>query len=211
MMHARFIVIGDGPSDEVLMHVTRWLLADHGLPEVDGGWADLSRTSPKPAGLEERIRRALDLYPSDLLVVHRDAEKKEALDERISEVRAAIDSVTSSTPCIACVPVRMTEAWLLHDEPAIREAAGNPNGRAQLGLPRIKELESVPAKQILQKALEAASELSGARRIRRFRRSFGAQRRRLAERIESFAPLRALPAFTAFERDLAGFVRGRRS
>jgi hypothetical protein len=39
---------------------------------------------------------------------------------------------------IPVVPVRMTEAWLLADEFAIRSAPGNPNGTQSLDLPDLR-------------------------------------------------------------------------
>jgi hypothetical protein len=37
----------------------------------------------------------------------------------------------------------MTEAWLLIDEKAIREAAGNPKGRQPLNLPKPSKTEEL--------------------------------------------------------------------
>jgi len=46
------------------------------------------------------------------------------ISNRVREIREAV-----THPHVALVPVRMTEAWFLHDEEAIRRASGNPNGR----------------------------------------------------------------------------------
>jgi hypothetical protein len=46
-------------------------------------------------------------------------------------------------PVVCVIPVKMTEAWLLIDEKAIREAAGNPKGRQPLNLPKPSKTEEL--------------------------------------------------------------------
>jgi len=94
----------------------------------------------------------------------------------------------------------MQEAWLLFDEPAIRTAAGNPNGRDHLDLPRLQHLEGLPdPKEVLYELLRTASGLSGRRR-KKLPVSQLAQR--VSDFIDDFAPLRTLPAFTALEVEI---------
>ena len=94
----------------------------------------------------------------------------------------------------------MLEAWFCFDECAIRNAAGNPNGKSPLGLPSLKRVEARPnPKEDLQKALLAACELSG-RRLKKFNTS--AAFWRIVDYIEDFSPLRELPAFLAFEKSI---------
>jgi hypothetical protein len=101
-------------------------------------------------------------------------------------------------PIVPTIPVRMLEAWLLADEGAIRHAAGNPNGSIPLGLPRVRDLERLAdPKTRLRRAVEAASGIS---RRRRDRLHVGPIQ--VAQRTESFAALRVLPAFRAFEGDV---------
>jgi hypothetical protein len=101
----------------------------------------------------------------------------------------------------------MMEAWLLFDEPAIREAAGNPNGRSELDMPRLDRLEALPdAKALLHEILRSASGLVG-RRGRQFR--VRAAVHRLADIIDNFGPLRSLPAFRELERDVGAALRER--
>ena len=73
----RYTVVGDGTSDRALMPILRWLLLQSGtaLPLSDN-WADPRRIRAKTNKLADRLPQALDLYPCDLLFVHRDAEKK---------------------------------------------------------------------------------------------------------------------------------------
>ena len=93
----------------------------------------------------------------------------------------------------------MQEAWLLHDETAIREAAGRPSGRGPLHLPPLNRRESVAdPKQVLHGALRAASEVRG-QRAKRFKP--GRVAHRLADLITDWSPLRTLTAFAQLEVD----------
>jgi len=85
-------------------------------------WADLRGLPAPPSGLRDRVTRAVELYPCQLLFVHRDAEGQEP-ELRYEEIRT---SNQTGRLHVAVVPVRMQEAWLLHDEGALREAAGRP-------------------------------------------------------------------------------------
>jgi hypothetical protein len=94
----------------------------------------------------------------------------------------------------------MTEAWLLFDIYAIRQAAGNPNGMEPLPLPDPADIESLPnPKRILHDLLRDATEL-GARRRKRFDTNKAVQL--IAKYIEDFSPLRRLSAFVALEEEL---------
>jgi hypothetical protein len=157
-----YTLLGDGTSDRLLEYPIRWALASMGVGIELGQWADLRHARPRPSTLTERARIALELYPAQLLLVHRDSER-EPLDVRLAEIRTAVASVTDRY--VAVVPVRMTEAWLLHDEEAIRRASGNPNGTVVLALPAVTQVEAAPdPKSVLYEALLNASELSGRRR-----------------------------------------------
>jgi hypothetical protein len=147
--------------------------------------------------LSQRIARTIELYPCDILFVHRDAEREPA-QRRYEEIAAAVEALTIATcpPCVEVVPVRLQESWFLFDERAIRFAAGNPNGDSPLDLPR-SSLEDLPdPKGLLNELLKRASDLSGRRR-QRFNVRHAAHR--LADLIEDYAPLRSLPAFRRLE------------
>ncbi len=138
-------------------------------------------------------------HPCDVLFVHRDAEK-EPKERRLKEIRAAAGTA-GFPPFVPVVPVRMTEAWLLIDETAIRQAAGNPNGEAALPLPKVARLESVAdPKGVLRTCLIEASEKTG-RRLQQFERDLPERIQRVAELISDFSPLRQLPAFQDFEQE----------
>ncbi|HUT94205.1 MAG TPA: hypothetical protein VMY37_32390 [Thermoguttaceae bacterium] len=107
-------------------------------------------------------------------------------------------------PAVPVVPVRMTEAWLLFDEKAIRRAAGNPNGTDPLQVP-VRQAEDIPdPKAVLHEALRTASGLSGRRR-----QKFNVRDavHRVGEYIDDFSPLRRLSAFQRLEEDLATVLR----
>jgi len=178
------------------MPILDWLLSQNASTVFAAQWADLRRLLYPPRDLEDRIIRAVELYPCDLLFVHRDAER-EARSTRVDEIQAALGP---DPPAVCVVPVRMQEAWLLFNEPALREAAGNPNGRNTLSLPPPTRVEAAPdPKSILHRALIDASGLRGRRR-----RQFPVNERvhRLATLLEDFSALRKLSAFDALEQDV---------
>jgi len=162
-----------------------------------------------PKGLDQKAAFALGNYLCECLFIHRDAER-EPPDNRREEIRRAIASLGSGDPQthVCVVPVRMSEAWLLFDEPAIRRASGNPNGKVGLQLPRPAALEDVAdPKRLLYELLTMASELTGRRR-----KAFDpkVQARRVAESIDDFSRLRELAAFQALESDIQQIVREKR-
>ncbi len=212
MKELRYTLLTDGSSDRALLPVLTWLLREHGVTfPIQSEWADLRRLPKPPRELSERIRWSLDLYPCDLLFVHRDAETA-PLASRIEEIHKALEQLAGTihwnrdlTVCV--VPVRMQEAWFLLDETAIRTAAGNPNGRLPLELPPVKDLEQLPdPKVVLFNLLRQASELHG-RRLRSFPVSGRVQR--VAEFINDFTALRVLSAFVALEEEIEQVVRMR--
>ncbi|MEI7732902.1 MAG: hypothetical protein WCO56_25245 [Verrucomicrobiota bacterium] len=205
----RFTLVTDGPTDAVLLYPLRWLLIKNGVDRaIEPAWADLRQLPKPPTCLEDKITRALDLYPCELLFVHRDAER-ESREKRLSEIHQAVKRLSPSPlackPYVCVVPVRMTEAWLLFDELAIRRAAGNPAGGIELSLPTLSVIESLPdPKQDLHNLLKSATELS-PRRLKKF--SAVRSCYRLAELIEDFSPLRRLSAFASLETELRDTVR----
>jgi hypothetical protein len=197
-----FTLLTDGSSDAILIHPLTWLLQQHCSFGVNGTWADLRRLPNPPKILCDRIAAALDLYPCHLLFVHRDAEG-ETLDRRLTEIKDAVADLPD--PLVPVVPVRMQEAWLLIEEPALRCAAGNPNGGVGLVMPAIDRLEEIPnPKQVLYELLIGASELTGRRRKKL---NPGRLAMRLGELIEDFSPLRRLAAFQHTEAETLAVLR----
>jgi len=146
---------------------------------------------------------AVDLSPCDVLFVHRDAEREPHATRR-AQIDAAVAQQPSLPPVVGVVPVRMQEAWLLVDEGAIRQAAGNPNGTQPLGLPLLARLEDLPdPKAMLYEVLREASGLSGRRRREVPVRQHAT---RIPEFIEDFSPLRRLAAFQVLEAAVAHLV-----
>lgn len=102
------------------------------------------------------------------------------------------------------VPVRMTEAWLLSSESAIRRAASNPNGRTPLDLPPWNQWEKKPdPKEILFQALRTASGRHG-RRLNGF--SEQSARHRVAELTRDFSSLERLEAFCYLKNEVNTFI-----
>lgn len=204
MKEIRFTLVADGPSDRALVPVLKWLLRRHASHAgADGDWADVRPHVSGGASLSDKIRVAIELEAPDLVFVHRDAENQSP-GLRRDEINAALSALSSRRPAVCVVPVRMTEAWLLFHEAAIRRAADNPNGRTVLQLPGLDRVELEPnPKNFLHNALKEASEMKGRRR-RGFRiedRTF-----RVANLIDDYSPLRQLSAFRELERELVSVL-----
>lgn len=207
-MTLRYALLADGPSDRALLSVLRWTLRTHlDMVELVPEVVDLGRIRRPPdrSDLSGRIEKAFDLSPCDVLFVHRDAEQAGALDIRRQEIVRAAAQSSVRVPVVPVVPMRMTEAWLLSDEPALRAAAGNPAGTVPLRFPAPVQLERIHAKDELSDLLRAAAALSG-RKAKQFSAAEATQR--LADLIDDFSPLRHLPSFQAFEADVAALAAG---
>jgi hypothetical protein len=191
MTTLRLALLADGAGDRALVPVLTWALRavtsqSYFEPSFECRRGEVGR---------EVDRVSLALRP-DILFVHRDAER-EPLDVRRREIP------TTRRGVVRVVPVRMTEAWLLGSESAIRKASGNPNGSMRLEVPSLSKLESLPnPKQILRDLLLFASGHTSPRRRRRFQRDIGQHVLRVAEFTDDFSPLRQLTAYRAFEEEL---------
>ena len=195
MQELRYTLLADGSSDRALLPILTWLLRQScGAIPIEAEFADLRRLPHPPKKLSERIHWSVELYPCDLLFVHRDAESA-PIEKREAEIRKAIEeSSMEDSVCVVCVvPVRMQEAWLLIDEAALRRAAGNPNGTQPLAMPDVQRLEELAdSKQLIRDLLRQASELQG-RRLERF--NWRSSAHRVAEMIGDFSVLYRLAAF----------------
>ena len=202
MMNLRYTLLSDGGSDRALMPIIEWSVSNHNLvSSLQPQWADLGILRRPPTMLQARIAEAVRLYPCDILFIHRDSEK-DAFDVREQEIQRALLPATRHASYIAVpiVPVRMTEAWLMFSEPAIRRAAGNPSGSQPLSLPKLRDVERHPSpKALLFEQLKIASGRAGRRLA-----DFDVERARtnLAQHIEDFRPLRRLSSYLRFEEHL---------
>ena len=206
MKEIRYTLLTDGSSDKALIPVLSWLFYQH-CPDyaIQPEWAELRRLPRPPKKLSEQIKTSVELYPCDLLFVHRDAEGM-SREERVSEIRQAL-AEAEHPPAVCVVPVRMMEAWLLFDETAIRKAAGNPNGNHPLELPIMNAIESLLGpKQILHDLLRTASGHTNKRRLKRL--SVNRLAFHVTEFTPSFAPLRELAAFRNLEEELLKIIAG---
>ncbi len=205
MQRFRCTLLAEGTSDRALLPILRWLLVERyriKLP-IDAQLADLRHLprAPEERGLIWRLRKALHIYPCELLFVHRDADR-ELPEARKREIQQALDRLepTVRRPAVCVIPVRMQEAWLLFDKQAIRTAAGNPNGKQPLEIPQLSRIESIPQpKKILHDLLKTASGLP-PRRLRKFPTFSRAQQ--VANHIEDFTPLLQLIGFQLLIADL---------
>ena len=205
MNELSYTLVSDGTSDRALIPIINWIIRCNGYDgPLEGTCVDyrLFRTFGTSNYLADRILYALQYFPCELLFIHRDTELKTPA-ERIREITEALEIVfhiNTSIPSVPVIPVRMTEAWLLIREDAIRYAAGNLNSYTPITLPELDTLEHIAQpKTMLHELIVQASGLNARRR-----RAFVPERfvHRVTEFIDDFTPLRSLPAFRAFETDL---------
>ena len=206
MERLRFTLVADGSSDRALLPVLTWLLRQHceGIP-IQPEISDLRRLRKPPRDLFQRIDKSLELYPCDLLFVHRDAEG-EPVEKRQEEICKALERSErgKTLPVVCVVPVRMQEAWLLIDESALKKAAENPASRQSLSMPPVKRLEDLPdPKKVLHDLLREANDPQGRRQLKRFNRKLSQCVQRVAEQIGDFGLLRGLTAFRELEHQVA--------
>lgn len=183
-----YALLADGTSDRALLPIILWTLQDL-WPEGEFVAPDFLPRNAKP--IEEKILDINTRYRPDLVFVHRDAENL-SYEERVVEIPVH-DRI------VPVVPVRMTEAWLLIDENALRKASDNPNGRVPLTLPPLLRLERIHAKPELHELLMLASGKT-RRRLKKFNVEGAVHR--LATIIDDFAPLSRLAAFREFRERL---------
>lgn len=213
MNELRYTLLSDGSSDRALMPLLNWLLHVNGIEcAIQAQWADLGRVKlPNKPTLAIKIRYAVDLYPCDLLFIHRDAEA-EPRTKRLEEITVALNTAAQKAatipPAICVIPIRMQEAWLLFDEAAIKHSAGNHNYRDSLNLPLLHQLEHLAnPKEELYNRLKQACQLNG-RRLRNFPVQQHAQR--VLEFVDDFSVLRSLSAFSALEGDIQSTIQAHR-
>ena len=204
----RSTLLAEGNTDEALCFILTWLLVWHAQHwDVDKTRlveAEKLDDIPKKY-LAARMRRAYNLYPCEILFVHRDADSSDP-KSRHAEIERAYQKVqTQISTCIAVVPVQETEAWLLFNEEAIRQAAGNPKGQAPLDLPTMKGIEKLrDPKERLYAILKKASMYHD-----KLPRDFNPIQRakRIVDDRTDFAPLRALTAFRNLEQAIKAIVQ----
>lgn len=201
MTQLTYTLVADGSSDQVLIPIIDWVLRQHSSKVIVQQF--VSSVEVRASGLTQRVARAIALFPCDILFVHRDAEHPDRVADRREEIKFAVSGL--GLRFIPLVPIRMTEAWLLIFEAAIRRAANNPNGKVNLLLPDARVVERiVDPKALLYEKLRTATELP-PRRLHNFNEARA--RRRISELVENFSALRNVCAFNEFEAEVRSSLR----
>lgn len=183
-----------------------WLLTQHCRDGFGGEWANPGALQDRSRDLNVRFAQVAMAYQCDLAFVHRDTDTF-SYSDRHTEISDALSLSGYSSPAVCVIPVRMTEAWFLFDEQAIRRAAGNLNSRARLNLPSHAEAQRrADPKSLLEEALVTASELSG-RKLEQFRRDIGRRKRLVSTHINDYSELRAHESFRSLESELVAILR----
>lgn len=199
-MNVTLTVLADGSSDRCLIQPINWILNQHAGLEYSTEFARY--TAPHRDGLLARAQKAIEYYPCDILIVHRDAEG-ESYQARLDEIETELSQLNKKF--IPIIPVRMLEAWLLFDENAIRKAANRPSGRTALNIPKVNRIEqTADPKSLLFESLKTASEHTG-RKLAKF--DLNNARVRVSELIDDYSPLAALESFDKFKEQLDSCIK----
>lgn len=200
------LFLAEGSSDLPLADLVEALFLDHGV-SVFLSRPDFRALPRVRKDVRSRVEAGLLLVggPVDVVVVHRDADNM-GLGARKAEIADAIQVVGTGSAVVPVIPVRMTEAWLLLDETAIRSVAGNPKGRMALTLPKPHEVEAASdPKDMLRQSLLSAAGVTGRRREAVAKR-FNQHRRQLLERLDRSGPVAKLPAWQSMVAEISRVV-----
>src|SRR5690606_34341901 len=118
-MTLRYAIATDGSSDRLLINHIDWALSRLCCCDFSGEWADPRVFETQSRDVEARVSEAIANYECNLLFIHRDAEAEDRA-ARLGEIVTGVRRAGVGTRYVALIPIRMTEAWLLTDESAIR-------------------------------------------------------------------------------------------
>lgn len=207
-MKVRFVLICEGSSDSALVSHLEAICVEHGAEEASGIAPEWERLGEKVSKrVEDRLAWIPVLEPdANLIFVHRDSDSRESA-HRHAEIATAAEASGIHVPVVAVVPVQETEAWLLLDESAIRDVAGNPYGKEPLGLPTSASVERIAnPKERLAQALITASERSG-RKLEKFKKDFPKHRFLLLQRLDRTGPVSDVLAWQKMLEDAADALK----
>jgi hypothetical protein len=206
-VRVKFVLVCEGSSDRGLVPHLEALCVRAGATEAIGDAPDLGRL-PRPPGkaVADQVGAILRLGAEiNLLFVHRDSDARDPTTVR----RQIDDAMASLTECpmhVCVVPVQEIEAWLLTEEAAIRQVAGNPDGREELELPARRNIENTASpKEVLKAAILRASGEKG-RRLDKLRAQFSPLRATLLQRLDIDGPINDLPAWGLLKSDIENAV-----
>lgn len=203
-MKVRFALIAEGGSEEPLVRTLAELCRRLGSEDVRGQFAnDLLALYRVGKTLTSQVEAVAHHQPEvNLIFVHRDADSPD--DAPVRQHIAACVTVLAAPHVVAIVPIQETEAWLLVNPDEIRRIAGNPNGRAPLGLPKLSQIEaqSSPKELLRQALIRAAKPGRQQRAIRENDKVFGQMRQELLERLDLDGPVTQLTAWQRLLTDI---------
>jgi len=202
------LFIAEGSSDLPLAGIIESLFFARGV-SVRLSNPDYSLLSTRVRrDVKSRLTAGLELTGEtpNVIVVHRDSDSADP-DERRREIEIGAQAASVTSEIVPVIPVRMTEAWLLIDERAIRQVAGNPGGHMDLGLPKLHEIErKADPKKLLGECLIRAADATGRRR-KALESRFSNHRRQLLQRLDPNGPVTQLTGWQALEHDIDAVTR----
>ena len=198
------LLVREGTSDDGLMSPLKALL-------IDLGFGADSQIVAQPFAGSKRTADVLQLIMDegqtpDIVFVHRDADN-DGYERRELEVHQASEEVSPEFAVVPVVPVKMTEAWVLH-------ALHSPQYQAQLGinipakdLPARKTIPNIAAKDRL-KQLHDAHFATRGRRKRKHDSRFTTDRARWVEALTNVSFLEGCESFERLRDEILSAQTG---
>lgn len=214
MAYVRLGLFAEGPDDYHLLSPLLRRLTEQLCREEARGIVEVEEVqgldAPSRFRNEDRATRILEAAKTFwggtcILFIHADGagapETKEA--EQIRPGMTLVERELPRGACVAVVPVREMEAWILADGNALRDALGTTLGDEELTIEkRPRDVESIlDPKARVRMAFQAATAPSTRRRSKPS--DFHA---RIGERLD-LKTLRQIPAFHRVEEHLRGALR----
>jgi hypothetical protein len=162
----------------------------HLIVDVRRAWADAQR----PDEIVEALQTEAGQF--DLVLYHHDGKPRRVADEKIAEVRRALEAARLTRPMIEVVPIREVEAWMLADPEAIAAAWGVPSESVGMLVPASpRDVESIgDPKSLLRDVVESF------KRPRRRSRPDGDEREYYFKTLAEVVDIRRLRGVPQFEK-----------
>ena len=76
MRHIQFTLFAEGPTDRALLPILDWVIREVHRPDTVGHEFLPKSELKEQSTMAERLQTAVDIFPCDILFVHRDADKQ---------------------------------------------------------------------------------------------------------------------------------------
>ncbi|SDS85027.1 hypothetical protein [Corynebacterium timonense] len=204
---ASVLFVREGSSDDYLLNVIVSVFRGFGIQAAIDSFPFNKRRKNLAKALEDVAAH----YPhKTVILVHRDADNA-GWNKRIAEIRSAGASLNEGQQVIPVIPVKETEAWILHamHDDRYLECVGVDRRKISEVLPKKSECSEVNAKDRLQKIHDKVhSHNTRGRAARRRTPTFESSRQSWLTQLDDSAYLAGNKSFEEFTAALAAVFPG---